>query len=463
MCMKKYDVFISYKHIGSDGNVTEDFSIGKELYTVLTQRGFSAFFSDETLFLLGRSNYKKAIDKALDSAKILIVIGTKQEYLLSGWVEYEYETFYEDILSKRKENANIISYTKNIPQSQLPRTLARQQNFPVTSIPPERVADYISNALCNNTEHQDTTSILPQYTTIEVSPSERRSSVYTSDYRNELSRLKIQATNSTLIDKQAISYVYDAICKDNGEKLNILDVGSAYGFVAADRFGNDARTGKILCIDHNERVIERAQILFADHEKLIFEAANVKSDTFVDDICRIMKSNGIEKIHVVFSALTLHHLKNPSRALRKLRNIMDRGSYIILRGSDDGSKLCYPKYELMESIIEMTAQVSGVSDRFNGRKIYSQLLNSGFSDIKMFSTMKDLSQFDFDDRSLLFQESFAYRVNYFYKAVEADPEDETAKRNLLQMQKYLDEFENLFFEKGFWYCEYDYAGVARKN
>ncbi len=115
--MEKYEVFISYKHLDADGKITEDYSIAKELYITLKERGISVFFSDETLFLLGRSDYKKAIDEALETAKILIVIATRSEYLSSGWVEYEYETFYEDILSGRKKDANIISYTNSISQS----------------------------------------------------------------------------------------------------------------------------------------------------------------------------------------------------------------------------------------------------------------------------------------------------------------------------------------------------------
>lgn len=459
--MKNYDVFISYKHMDSWGNTTEDYAIAKQLYFTLKERGIDAFFSDESLFKLGKSDYKKAIDKALDFSKILIVIGTKKEYLYSGWIEYEYETFYEDILSGKKPDANIISYTKNILHKDLPRTLARLQNYLVDSMSFARIADYIENALKDDKSNTMIPERKPEVSA-SVPVKERRGSVYASDYRNELERLKIQAKNASAIDRQAIQYVFEELGVGPDEKICVLDVGSAYGFVAADRFGDDDRVGKILCIDNNERVIERAQIMFAENEKMIFEVVDVEDDEFLENMQAILERHGIEKIHIVFSALTLHHLKNPDRVLRKIRKLVDRGTYVILRGSDDGSKLCHPGYDLMEKIINMTLSATGVSDRLNGRKIYAQLLNSGFKDVRIFSRMKDISEFDYDDRNALFDESFSYRVHYFQKAAKANPEDEKAKYELKQMQKYLDEFENLFYENNFWYCEYDYLGIGRK-
>ena len=141
---------------------------------------------------------------------------------------------------------------------------------------------------------------------------------------------------------------------------------------------------------------------------------------------------------------------------------METGAHIILRGSDDGSKLCYPNFELMQKIIALTASATKVSDRFNGRKIYSQLLGSGFKDIQMLSRMRDIAQFDFEGREALFNESFSYRINYFSRMLDADPSSKKAQNEYNAMKNYLEEFESLFFEQNFWYCEYDYVGLAKK-
>lgn len=55
------------------------------------QHGISIFFSDESLTSLGTTHYKEAIDEALDSAEILIVVGTALKNITSSWVKYEWD------------------------------------------------------------------------------------------------------------------------------------------------------------------------------------------------------------------------------------------------------------------------------------------------------------------------------------------------------------------------------------
>lgn len=78
-----YEVFISYKCSDDQGNRTHDFAIAQELYIALTNMGYNAFFSSNTLEQLGSSRYKADIDAALDTAKVLIVVLSKAEYALS--------------------------------------------------------------------------------------------------------------------------------------------------------------------------------------------------------------------------------------------------------------------------------------------------------------------------------------------------------------------------------------------
>ena len=141
---------------------------------------------------------------------------------------------------------------------------------------------------------------------------------------------------------------------------------------------------------------------------------------------------------------------------------MEPGSYIIVRGSDDGSKLCHPNSDLMEEIIKRCADLPEASDRYNGRKLFAQLTNSGFRDARVFSTMTDLSEFDFDGRAALFAESFAYRSDAFKRRMEAVPDDTARKKEYQWICDALEEFENQFYESNFWYCEYDYEAIARR-
>ena len=46
--------------------------------------------------------------------------------------------------------------------------------------------------------------------------------------------------------------------------LTVLDVGSAYGFVAYNLFGEDERVDKVICIDNNIGVIDKGRELHKD-------------------------------------------------------------------------------------------------------------------------------------------------------------------------------------------------------
>ena len=469
--MEQYDVFISYKHTDDAGTETEDCRIAEALYQMLRDKGVAAFMSGQSIFRLGMSDYKKAIDSALDSARILIVVSTCTEFILSGWVEYEYETFCEDILSRRKPGGSILSYTRGITQDQLPRTLSRFQNYRIDDVPMEKLTEFVRLSLEKSKQGADAAPQPPQ----NFDPSHKgqtsragssgstfAASNYSSDYSNELKRLEIQAKNAARSDRAALDYLESLAPFPEDEPRYVLDLGSAYGFVAADRFGNDPRVGKVLCVDFNARVIERARILFAENPKMVFEVLDAESDSFEDDLRALMEKHNIPKLHIVFSALLLLHLRDPNRVLRKLRHVMEPGSYIILRGSDDGSKLCYPHAELMDEIIRKCGELPGGSDRYNGRKLCPQLINSGFRDVRMFSTMTDLSEFDFDGRAALFAESFAYRSDFFRRRLEQAPDDPGRKKEYQWICDALEEFENQFYETNFWYCEYDYMAVGRR-
>ena len=469
--MEQLEVFISYKHTDEYGEETEDCKVAEALYQVLQGKGVAVFMSGQSIFKLGLSDYKKAIDAALDSARILVVIGTREEYIRSGWVEYEFETFCEDILSKRKPFGSIVSYTRGISQDGLPRTLSRFQNCNIDDMSLERFSEFICNLLENlHSALQATPRSHARSGNVKGNmPSDIAQfagdfmpSNYSSDYSNELRRLEIQAQNALRTDRVALDWLYAQEPWPKDEKLYVLDLGSAYGFVAADRFASDPRVEKVLCVDFNARVIDRARILFAENPKMIFEVVDVESESFAEDVSALLDKHGIPKLHIVFSALLLLHLSDPNRMLRKLRRLMKPGACVIVRGSDDGSKLCYPYANLMEEIIKRCAELPEASDRYNGRKLFSQLSSSGFRNVRVFSTMTDLSEFDFDGRTVLFAESFAYRADAFRRRMEACPEDVGIKNEYQWICNALEEFENRFYESNFWYCEYDYIAIGMR-
>ncbi len=129
MTKQQYDVFISFKNLGTDGKPTRDSELGAEIYRTLSDRGLTVFLSNVSLEKLGIDQYKKAIDDALDAASTLVAVGTSRSNLDSDWVRYEWDSFYNDILSGVKPKGRVFAYVEGVDISVLPRALRQSQTF----------------------------------------------------------------------------------------------------------------------------------------------------------------------------------------------------------------------------------------------------------------------------------------------------------------------------------------------
>ncbi len=145
------EIFISYKCSDENGSKTKDYAIAKELYDSLTGLGYSVFFSSSTLEQLGSSRYKADIDAALDTAKAMIVVLSKVEYATSQWVQYEWDSFYNDYLSGVRKEANLFTLTTNLSIHELPRTLRNVQNFDYKESV-FHVCEYVKNVIPRQAE-----------------------------------------------------------------------------------------------------------------------------------------------------------------------------------------------------------------------------------------------------------------------------------------------------------------------
>jgi serine/threonine protein kinase len=88
-------VFISAK--------SEDYAYARRVFDFLNARGVSCFFADRSLLDNGRSAYRRVIDEALEASAHMIVVTSSREHVLSGWVEYEWGFFHNELLSRRKQ------------------------------------------------------------------------------------------------------------------------------------------------------------------------------------------------------------------------------------------------------------------------------------------------------------------------------------------------------------------------
>ena len=88
-----FDVFICYKETDNSGRRTRDSVLANDLYHQLTQEGFKVFFSRITLEDKLGTAYEPYIFAALNSAKVMVVLGTKPEYFNAVWVKNEWSRY----------------------------------------------------------------------------------------------------------------------------------------------------------------------------------------------------------------------------------------------------------------------------------------------------------------------------------------------------------------------------------
>lgn len=88
-----FDVFICYKETDANGRRTPDSVLATDLYHQLTQEGFKVFFSRITLEDKLGTAYEPYIFAALNSAKGMVVLGTKPEYFNAVWVKNEWSRY----------------------------------------------------------------------------------------------------------------------------------------------------------------------------------------------------------------------------------------------------------------------------------------------------------------------------------------------------------------------------------
>ena len=104
-----YDVFICYKESDENGDRTADSVIAQDIYDRLTEKGYKVFFARITLEDKLGSAYEPYIFAALNSARVMLVVGTRPEYFNAVWVKNEWSR-YIALMEQGQKNALIPCY-----------------------------------------------------------------------------------------------------------------------------------------------------------------------------------------------------------------------------------------------------------------------------------------------------------------------------------------------------------------
>ena len=120
-----YDIFICYKETDDSGSRTVDSVMAQDIYDMLTENKYRVFFARISLEDKLGTAYEPYIFAALNSARIMLAVGTDYEYYNAVWVKNEWSRFLA-MMSKDKKKVLIPCY-KDIDAYDIPKEFKHLQ------------------------------------------------------------------------------------------------------------------------------------------------------------------------------------------------------------------------------------------------------------------------------------------------------------------------------------------------
>lgn len=127
-----FDIFICYKESDENGKRTKDSMLAQDIYYQLTDAGYHVFFSRITLEEKAGSQYESYIFAALNSAMVMIAVGTKAEYFNAVWVKNEWSRFLA--IMKRDRSKILLPCYRDMDPYDMPEALSALQSYDMSRI-----------------------------------------------------------------------------------------------------------------------------------------------------------------------------------------------------------------------------------------------------------------------------------------------------------------------------------------
>ena len=122
---KPYDIFICYKETAPNGDRTLDSVMAQDLYGALTAKGYRVFFSRITLQGKLGEAYEPYIFAALNSAKVMLAVGTCYEHYNAVWVKNEWSRYLK--ICEADNSKHLIPCFKDLDPEDMPREFSHLQ------------------------------------------------------------------------------------------------------------------------------------------------------------------------------------------------------------------------------------------------------------------------------------------------------------------------------------------------
>ena len=127
-----FDVFICYKETDENGQRTRDSIMAQEIYYQLTEQGRRVFFARITLEDKAGQQYEPYIFAALNSTKVMIVVGTSARNFNAVWVKNEWSRFLA--LMKKDKKKLLLPCYRDMDPYDLPEQLSILQAYDMSKI-----------------------------------------------------------------------------------------------------------------------------------------------------------------------------------------------------------------------------------------------------------------------------------------------------------------------------------------
>ncbi len=177
---KPFDVFICYKETDDHGRRTPDSVLATELYYELEREGFKVFFSRITLENKLGTAYEPYIFAALNSAKVMVALGTKAEYFNSPWVKNEWSRYLA--LIKNGAEKTLIPAYRDMNPYYLPEDFSHLQALDMSKLGfAQDLIRGIKKIIKTDTEKQTNTVILNTGGQASVDPLIKRAFLFLED------------------------------------------------------------------------------------------------------------------------------------------------------------------------------------------------------------------------------------------------------------------------------------------
>lgn len=117
-----YDIYISYRAKDDNGDKTAVSEIAGHLYNKLTSAGYSVFLSEAALKGKKQSDCEPYIYSALNSANVMLALGTSYDDYNDVWVKNEWNRYLE--IAEKNKNKCLIPCYKDVDEYDIPKEFA---------------------------------------------------------------------------------------------------------------------------------------------------------------------------------------------------------------------------------------------------------------------------------------------------------------------------------------------------